>query len=473
MEALPLCTGGLPKAEKIMSCMKDSYKSPIPAKVTPKRQKKRPIVVQSNQDLKRSSRITCHNTGPSASISACTPKSRLRRLSKDTSEEEWDSDTGTVITTTPVPTSTPESASTPAPIPFPAPTPGHRPSTPTPGSGSRRSRRTRSPEIHQGQISGNLRHKSKRHRQVALAIEKLKESNEENLEESNESIIKVFAYDFPAEMYNGTNVDPSLEYDYLTVFTPAGTQIVGSNPSIAKMVYATNGTDILPSDQEEDGNVDYCLICNESGGIICCDKCPRGFHDTCLEIEGEELPDSWECPRCTIDETEQEDDIKTGDSQTYRMVFKACKKFADDGDFPEKVECLTKIHEIVTYLMDYDFGHIFSEPVDLNTLPDYKKTVKRPMDLGTICANLLKSTYYKKVKNDFENQSQMDMIILDVLKDIEIVWHNCFLYNYEGAYNFSCVVSGPFCSSSHITCCLLLHSSFCRISHGRSSAKKV
>jgi hypothetical protein len=47
----------------------------------------------------------------------------------------------------------------------------------------------------------------------------------------------------------------------------------------------------------DDGNVDYCDMCDDAGDLVCCDRCPRSFHMTCLKVK--ELPDGeWRCPEC-------------------------------------------------------------------------------------------------------------------------------------------------------------------------------
>jgi len=455
MEMLPLCTGSLPKMERIKPRTRESY-LPLESHATKTKQKKdHPVAVPAIQDDldgmdeptgKRSPRRIRASTTTYVS----TSDSGLIRPTHDTSEEkeqEFDMD----ITSSP--TSTPSSSPIPTPSPLsilalaqtpvppttapsshvsssPVPAPRFTPksisrSTPTTNSSKKRNKRASNPEkLLDFTSSQNLRTKLKRDRPGALTQAF-----------TNESITKVLACEFPAEIFNGTNVDPSLKDDYLTVFTPDGSHVTTSNPSIVTMVDDTKVTNNLTTDVEEDGNVDYCLICNESGGIICCDNCPRGFHDECLNIQGKELPDSWECPRCKIDETEQDGDIKMGDPETYRKIAKTFTKLEDCDDFSVNVALLSKIHEILTYLMDYDFGHIFSDPVDCDAFPEYKNAVTRPMDLGTICENLSTVTIYTKIVKTKKKSrgSIMDMIVLEVLKDVERVWHNCFSYNYEGS----------------------------------------
>jgi len=197
---------------------------------------------------------------------------------------------------------------------------------------------------------------------------------------------------------------------------------------------------IRASKSEEDRNVDYCLCCDKSGGLICCDKCPRAFHDAYLDIAGECLSDSWECPRCIIDEMVQEADTKIGDVSIdlVSKVLRHLHKASNDDYFSGKVLILSKIHEMLLYLINFDFGYELKKTVDCITFPDYLNVVQRPIDLGSITARSFNGFYFKRseecmngmYRND-PTVTQMDMVILEALKDIERVYHNCFLYNIE------------------------------------------
>lgn len=72
-------------------------------------------------------------------------------------------------------------------------------------------------------------------------------------------------------------------------------------------------------------------------------------------------------------------------------------------------------------LMKMQQAYIFLEPVDpvkLN-IPDYFTIVKNPMDFGTIKNNINSNKY-----------SKLD----EFIKDIHLVFDNCFLYNGENSY---------------------------------------
>ncbi len=246
-------------------------------------------------------------------------------------------------------------------------------------------------------------------------------------------VSKVPPCEFPSEISDGMNRDPSLENDYRTVFTPEGCHVREDIP-----VLNNTQSSALPKEAEaridgEDGNVDYCLLCDKSGGLICCEKCPRAFHASCLLVNQSELPDDWECPRCTEDCTQQEkDEVHCDDHETLAQHY---QKFeGEDGhDFWKELTTLGKILEVVKSMINYDFGRIFAAPVSVKDVPDYRTIVKRPMDLGTIQNNIMKGVYGKKVERLIpEGRKVMEQIILETLKDIEQVWHNCFLYNREG-----------------------------------------
>lgn len=255
------------------------------------------------------------------------------------------------------------------------------------------------------------------------------------------AVRKVPAYEFPAEISKGLNLDPSLETDYRTVFTPEGSHIT-DNPIVQSQPPPNLPKEPTTSYDAEDGNVDFCLVCKKSGNVICCDKCPRSFHPNCLQVNQTELPDRWVCPRCNEDSTAQEEDTVTGNDRYDKIIeiyTGAESKKIDDEKFCNhiaRIILITKLMDVIQRLKEYDFGYIFSEPVSIKDVPDYRNIVKHPMDLGTIMTNISRGVYKTKVeslpKSDTSNCMPMDLIILEILKDLELVWHNCLLYNREG-----------------------------------------
>lgn len=83
-------------------------------------------------------------------------------------------------------------------------------------------------------------------------------------------------------------------------------------------------------------------------------------------------------------------------------------------------EYIKKLHKIVNNLINDPESNEFRKPVYYKALglEDYKKIIKKPMDLNTIRRNLN--------KNSYEN-------LEEVLDDIQLIWNNCKLYNEQGS----------------------------------------
>uniref|UniRef100_W8BEM5 E3 ubiquitin-protein ligase TRIM33 n=1 Tax=Ceratitis capitata TaxID=7213 RepID=W8BEM5_CERCA len=57
----------------------------------------------------------------------------------------------------------------------------------------------------------------------------------------------------------------------------------------------------LSNTQEDDPNEDWCAVCLDGGELMCCDKCPKVFHQNCHIPAISSLPDeseSWQCLLC-------------------------------------------------------------------------------------------------------------------------------------------------------------------------------
>lgn len=253
---------------------------------------------------------------------------------------------------------------------------------------------------------------------------------------------KVPREEFPSEMCDGVNYDPSLEDDYLTIFTPQGSRLSSIPPlKVEDSISATSVEDTkLHSAEElvEDGNVEYCQMCRKTGGLICCDYCPRAFHEKCLNVKKSDLPEKWECPKCTEDGELQEEGEKITESTYFQKLIHMYTSLEQDETIPkvfwQKLNIVSIAVDIIDRLIEYDFGSVFELPVNVKEVPDYRKTIKNPMDLGTIKNNILKGNYMKKLHHVKKNNecTKMEQIALEVLKDFELVWHNCLLYNRDG-----------------------------------------
>ncbi len=239
---------------------------------------------------------------------------------------------------------------------------------------------------------------------------------------------KVPKDEFPAEFSGGLNRDPSRKDDYNTIFTPDGNKLCEEAVKKSQELEAKLKPAIVL-----DGNVDYCDICRSTGNLVCCDKCPRSFHGYCLPDDTKASSGRWECPRCTDDST----GVEMKGEVFLEKLLDIFKQFKENPNFNSKIVTLSKIFDMIKYLSGYDYGDTFSEPVDVKFVRDYRTYVKRPMDLGTISKRLLEGEYcnISKQRKDFiegESASEMDIVIFNILKDVEQIWHNCFSYNREG-----------------------------------------
>jgi hypothetical protein len=138
--------------------------------------------------------------------------------------------------------------------------------------------------------------------------------------------------------------------------------------------------------------------------------------------------EKWECTICKKENLGLPDEFVDGKGSMDQI----CSSFINAGAVQKDVngfEVLSMIHELVLKLMNYDFGYMFSKPVDLSAVPGYTLVVKQPMDLGTICSNLINGDY----ANALNDECSMDDVLAMALKDIELVWHNCLTYNFEGS----------------------------------------
>jgi hypothetical protein len=239
------------------------------------------------------------------------------------------------------------------------------------------------------------------------------------------AVPKVPASDFPREVCSGLDLDPGTAADYGTLYTADGSFLLSR-------AFESSGetTEVhelsAESSVQEDGNVDYCQRCRGPGNLLCCDFCPRAYHPNCLE-PGIQVQTPWECPACYSEKGELAVDLVTGQTSLQYICAAFAGTEAGEG-YQQGLQVLSVIHEMVNKLIDYDFGETFGEPVDLMII-GYKEMIKNPMDLGTIRDKLVNGAYVEHLSASGE----WDEVTLAVLKDIELVWHNCFTFNREGS----------------------------------------
>lgn len=82
--------------------------------------------------------------------------------------------------------------------------------------------------------------------------------------------------------------------------------------------------DDLEDDGWSDHNRWYCNICKDGGELLCCDRCPRAFHMSCLGMAGTAIPDTeWFCKMCA--ECLDRRRIKRENREKARLLREAAK----------------------------------------------------------------------------------------------------------------------------------------------------
>lgn len=246
------------------------------------------------------------------------------------------------------------------------------------------------------------------------------------------SVPKMPRFEFPREVANGVDMDFGFDLDYRTIFSEKGSLLITAETAAAANGGEGNSSAVPCGEQSplEDGSVDFCSICLKVGNLLCCDYCPRAFHSECIPREAlqqdtiEET--QWECPRCCKERDGLSED-KIDGRLSLTAICDAHRCATSTKDDLQNLKILSVLHDMLRLLMDYEFGYMFRSPVDFRQIPTYITIVDKPMDLGTISSNLLKGSYF----ND-----SLENIVLAVLKDIELVWHNCFIFNVEGSAVF-------------------------------------
>lgn len=277
-----------------------------------------------------------------------------------------------------------------------------------------------------------LAEKKKAAAAAAAAIAEASAKKARDFVERRPPVPKLPRTEFPREVSNGVDMDFGFHDDYNTRFTDKGSFLVTSKEdqdeqgnSAAASAHGSSSS--TPSEPVEDGSVDYCAICQKVGNLLCCDFCPRAFHAECFSQKTED-GGTWECPNCRREKEGLVDDLVTGSSELQRICDAYPSQLTTKEDLLN-LRLLSILREMLQKLMVYDFGYMFDAPVDVEQIPSYSAIIKKPMDLGTISSNMLNGHYKRELGDAFS----LEKLILAVLKDIELVWHNCYMFNIEGS----------------------------------------
>lgn len=106
------------------------------------------------------------------------------------------------------------------------------------------------------------------------------------------------------EGHRGKTTSPQV-HSSTDLHTSSGTVVSGSGSGASSAGGTNNTTTIVLDDKnlpkELDPNEDWCAVCMDGGELMCCDKCPKVFHQTCHIPVIDSLPDeseTWQCLLC-------------------------------------------------------------------------------------------------------------------------------------------------------------------------------
>lgn len=216
-------------------------------------------------------------------------------------------------------------------------------------------------------------------------------------------------------------------------------------------------------EEEEEEDDATCEVCDETGEVICCDTCPRVYHQDCAELR--KVPrGSWSCPQCRLDPKAAKDkeNAKTKknkgkgkgkeNTKAKKVAKKDNKRKSRGGDETPTAAKKLKMEDAAVEvspprrnrrsLVDEDMilntgaleallGELYKQedswpflaPVSRKAAPDYYEIIKKPMDLGTMRHKL----------DSFKYTSDEEFIA-----DGMIVFQNCQQYNQENTDEYKC-----------------------------------
>lgn len=149
---------------------------------------------------------------------------------------------------------------------------------------------------------------------------------------------------------------------------------------------------------KDDPNEDWCAVCMDGGELVCCDKCPKVFHQYCHipNLSVEETGDTWQCLLCMnfadIPETEKRDG---------ELSLKERKK-------AERL--------VLELYCQYDPSLPFREVIGPDNI-DYHAIIKSPMALDNI---------RQKLKWDLDERYRS---LEDLVRDVRLMFRNAYNYN--------------------------------------------
>ncbi|XP_028979097.2 uncharacterized protein LOC105010094 isoform X3 [Esox lucius] len=213
----------------------------------------------------------------------------------------------------------------------------------------------------------------------------------------------------PMEFLRGGSVmaDTTWKKDILCDGNPLSVLIENEVLIIHSVLCECNLCDPNAEDLQEQVNDDDCFICRLQGSLICCDECPRSFHQGCHlpnvddALLGNDRP--WECTFCIL-----------RNSRSWRQPSK--KTYQEVLNYRTS-DRLLECQYLLLCLYHTDEDQIFVKNPCIK-VRNYSSVIETPMWLDEVAAKL-QNSQYQTVK----------AFVADVL----LIFTNCAAFNRDNA----------------------------------------
>lgn len=169
------------------------------------------------------------------------------------------------------------------------------------------------------------------------------------------------------------------------------------------------GAGVLVDDKnvpkELDPNEDWCAVCMDGGELMCCDKCPKVFHQTCHIPVIDSLPDeseTWQCLLCY-----NFADVPPEPTGEKRNI----------GITPLELKILQRI--VLELFCQYETSMPFRHLLDMETNKAYYDIVPSP-----ICLTMIRN---KLEMSNNDHYTDVGMFVNDVKR----LFNNAYIYYQE------------------------------------------
>lgn len=172
----------------------------------------------------------------------------------------------------------------------------------------------------------------------------------------------------------------------------------GSSPHVDSSTGDVGGKKANETLEKDDPNEDWCAVCMDGGELVCCDKCPKVFHQFChIPNLSVEESDTWQCLLCL----NFADIPDTGDR-------------VDNDLSPRQRKLAERI--ILELYCQYELSLPFREIIGQENQA-YHEVITSPIALDTIRQKLdwNRTEHYKSLE--------------ELVKDVRLMFKNARLFN--------------------------------------------